>query len=175
MDIDFKVLRFFLQEFGLTSRETCGDRLRIQKTIYLLQLFNLDLGYRFVWRHRGPYSFSLSEDVDYLFDLVAEINGVQIGEIPWQEDMQVINDRISTAKKFLACKEGFDQLAWLETLASVHYLMYIDYATRRNRDREEIIINDLKQRKPWLNEGMIRQAIEHIHNEPSVKIEYLAV
>jgi len=175
MDIEYKVLRFFLQEFGLTSRETFADRLRIQKTIYLLQLFNLDLGYRFVWRHRGPYSFSLTEDVDYLFALVAEINGLQIEDIPWQEDVQAIKDRISTVKKFLACKEGFDQLAWLETLASVHYLMYIDYTTRRNRDREDIIINDLKQRKPWLNEEMIRHAIEHIQQEPSVKIEYLAV
>lgn len=34
MNVDFMALRFFLQEFGLTSVETFTDRLRIQNTFY---------------------------------------------------------------------------------------------------------------------------------------------
>ena len=42
--------------------DTLDDRKLIQKAVYLGQLSGVDLGYRFGWYIRGPYSTSLTRD-----------------------------------------------------------------------------------------------------------------
>lgn len=164
MDIEYKALWFFLQEFNLTSNLTLADRLRIQYIIYLLQLFDLDLdlGYRFVWRQYGPYSFSLTEDVDFLFN--TDIKEVKMEEIPWQTNLQVINERINKVKNFLTCKYDLNELAWLRILASVHYLMFIDYETKISKSNRNII-NIIKERELWIDIKIIEYVIEYIQKE----------
>jgi len=56
-------LKGFLNYLGNSSFNTLSERIIIQKKIYLLQRFGLDLGYSFDWYHYGPYSSALSKDV----------------------------------------------------------------------------------------------------------------
>lgn len=55
------VLYKLATELGLT-RNTMEDRLKLQKTVYLLQHFGLHLGYGFSWYRYGPYSQELVYD-----------------------------------------------------------------------------------------------------------------
>jgi hypothetical protein len=55
------VLYKLATELGLT-RNTMEDRLRLQKTVYLLQSCGLHLGYGFSWYRYGPYSQDLVYD-----------------------------------------------------------------------------------------------------------------
>lgn len=64
MTVDRKSILYMLaasNEFNL-KRETTEDRLRLQKTIYLLQVFGLRIGYGFSWYRYGPYSQELVYD-----------------------------------------------------------------------------------------------------------------
>ncbi|MHA1731449.1 MAG: hypothetical protein ACTSU5_05875 [Promethearchaeota archaeon] len=49
-----------------------SNRLVLQKTIYLIQKLGFDLGYRFNWYLRGPYSPSLAADGFYIESLLEE-------------------------------------------------------------------------------------------------------
>lgn len=56
------ILFMIVEKFGL-ERETLADRVRLHKTIYLLQAFSLlRLGYGFSWYRFGPYSQELVYD-----------------------------------------------------------------------------------------------------------------
>ena len=62
MDVDAGTILYILAaEFGL-SRDSMENRLRLQKTVYLLQTFGLYLGYGFSWYRYGPYSQELVYD-----------------------------------------------------------------------------------------------------------------
>ena len=56
-DILYKVV----EEFNLERKNT-AQRLKLQKTIYLLQVYGLPLGYGFSWYKYGPYSQDLVYD-----------------------------------------------------------------------------------------------------------------
>ncbi|UCD49012.1 MAG: hypothetical protein JSW27_15930 [Phycisphaerales bacterium] len=62
MAVDTKViLRKLVDVFGLGRADT-EERLRLQKTIYLLQAHGVRLGYGFSWYKYGPYSQELVYD-----------------------------------------------------------------------------------------------------------------
>lgn len=62
MQVDAKAILYMVaKEFGL-KRDTTKDRLKLQKTIYLLQANGLQLGYGFSWYKYGPYSQDLVQD-----------------------------------------------------------------------------------------------------------------
>ena len=55
------------------SMDGFGDRLRLQKTVYLLQAFGIYLGYDFSWYLRGPYCTSLTINGFALNDMYGNI------------------------------------------------------------------------------------------------------
>ena len=57
------------------SMNTFRDRLRLQKTIYLLQVFDVCLGYDFLWYLRGPYCSILTTNGFLLQDVYGDIPG----------------------------------------------------------------------------------------------------
>jgi len=62
MQIDNRTILYKLvEEFGL-KRDSTEERLKLQKTIYLLQAYGLKLGYGFSWYRYGPYSQDLVYD-----------------------------------------------------------------------------------------------------------------
>jgi hypothetical protein len=54
-----------LKECGLTTDEIVGQRY-VQETVYWLEHFGCNLGYRFKWELIGPFSRELAEDVEGL-------------------------------------------------------------------------------------------------------------
>ena len=54
-----------------------NERLILQKTIYLMQSFNLFIGYHFNWYIRGPYSPVLTKDAFKLIHEYEELPTVQ--------------------------------------------------------------------------------------------------
>ena len=56
-------LKMFLDALGVPETiDTIDDRKRVQKAVYLGQLSGIDLGYRFGWYLKGPYSPALTRD-----------------------------------------------------------------------------------------------------------------
>jgi uncharacterized protein YwgA len=104
---------------------TFSQRFNIQKKIYLAQIAGVDLGYRFSWYLRGPYSTGLTEDAFALKDEIAE-------GVADHEDYELLEDvshALDKAEELWArptdVKVSDDD--WLELLASLHYLRHIAY------------------------------------------------
>jgi len=62
MQVDAKGILYKLTKKFDLKRDETQDRLKLQKTIYLLQAFGLQLGYGFSWYKYGPYSQDLVQD-----------------------------------------------------------------------------------------------------------------
>lgn len=110
------------------SIESFADRLRLQKTVYLLQAFGIYLGYDFSWYLRGPYCPSLAINAFALNDLYNKIPDIaaKFG----QADKQRLFDR------FRALVKGKD-VDELEMLALLHYLKQTGASEREARSRTE--------------------------------------
>ena len=62
MEVDAKAILYMVaKEFEL-KRGSFNERLKLQKVIYLLQAFDVQLGYGFGWYKYGPYSQDLVKD-----------------------------------------------------------------------------------------------------------------
>lgn len=114
---------------------TFSKRFNIQKKVYLAQIAGADLGYRFGWYLRGPYSKSLTEDAFTLKDEVAE------GDADYRAYRldRAATQGLDLAKKLWEEPKAFAESSdeWLELLASLHYLRHIAYrpaGTKRNFD-----------------------------------------
>ncbi len=59
--------RIYIENKRPFTLATFDDRLRYQKTVYLLQSFGIRLGYGYSWYLRGPYSISAMDDGYELF------------------------------------------------------------------------------------------------------------
>lgn len=108
-----------LKELGITNKmETFDDRLCVQKSIYLAQAAGVALGHFFNWYLRGPYSPTLTQDVFEAiqnYDPDAALQG-------WGLD-DATRTRLAGVKAALAPQGELPLPAWLELLASVHYLL----------------------------------------------------
>jgi uncharacterized protein YwgA len=118
MDPKIEVLDLFLRELGEDpSIEGIENRLRLQKAVYLGQLFGVDLGYRYSWYVKGPYSPSLTQDYYKLAESAAEAaSGKAL-----RSDLA---ERLKNARQLLNIPPGVEltKAHWYELLASLHYL-----------------------------------------------------
>jgi uncharacterized protein YwgA len=114
-----------LARIGKFSLDSFQDRLKLQKTVYLLQAFGIFLGYNFNWYVYGPYSPGLASDA---FGMAP---GLTNFEPIWFSDPEVEN-RFEQFLRFVSQKK--DSPDWLELVASIHMLrqMY------PQKSREEI-------------------------------------
>ena len=65
-------LKVLLDTLGIPDTiETIDDRKRVQKAVYLGQLSDVNLGYRFGWYVLGPYSPALTKDYFSLAEAIA--------------------------------------------------------------------------------------------------------
>lgn len=115
MTIDLgHILRQFPKlEFSMADFE---HRLRLQKFVYLLQAFDVRLGYDYSWYLHGPYSTRLAtvgHSLTPIYDLV-----------PYDKDMVFVNpavqERFERFKKFVKGRENDND--FLEIAASLHIL-----------------------------------------------------
>lgn len=123
---DLISLKMVLDEMKLPVQiDDFANRLKLQKALYLIQISGIDLGYRYSWYLRGPYSTALTKDLFELDANVEEYKNVS-EEYNFADD---IRSSIGTCKVLLAkpsCISVPDE-EWYELLASLHYLKHIAY------------------------------------------------
>ena len=97
------------------SMDTFEDRLRFQKTVYLLQAFGINRGYDFSWYLRGPYCSLASHDG---YDLRAVYALIPDGGKAFQSDQA--NKTFERFCRFVYRKTADE----LEIAAAIHYLKH---------------------------------------------------
>jgi|GEM_PF-294306 len=141
-------LKLVLGQAGIDDPklDTFSERFNIQKRVYLIQLLGYDLGYRFGWYLRGPYSRELTADAFTLRD------ELQDGEKDFDEYLLADDgkERISRARQLWELPAGADigQDEWLELLASLHYLKHIVYWKKASTKDFDAVFAKLIDAKP---------------------------
>ena len=120
--IDLGFILNQIQDYNF-SMDTFEDRLKLQKTLYLLQSFGIYLGYDFSWYLRGPYCTSLTINAFALEDIYDDIPLVP--KVKFKD-----SDKQKLFTNFLKLVKG-KNVDELEIMASLHYLKQI-----RNDDVE---------------------------------------
>jgi uncharacterized protein YwgA len=95
-------------------------RKRFQKAIYLAQTAGVDLGYRFGWYLKGPYSTALTRDYYSMAEALA--GGDQISA--QQQLKNEIRAKLAGILPLFTVPQGvpLNKADWMELLASWHYL-----------------------------------------------------
>ena len=92
------------------------QRLRVQKFVYLLQAFDVYLGYEYSWYLRGPYCSTLAASGFALAGFY--------GDIPEDSRMHFVssgaNERFERFREFIGGREA--DAGFLEMAASLHFL-----------------------------------------------------
>lgn len=117
------LLNMVLESFDGLHIDAFDERLTLQKRIYLLQLFGIDLGYRYSWYVHGPYCSVLTDDA---FDLKAD-PGVAQRLSKAYELSPKSKRRISEYKNFESTLSGSSLSKALELAASIHFLKHIGF------------------------------------------------
>lgn len=113
VDLGFVLRQFPGLEFGMHTFE---HRLRIQKFVYLLQAFDVYLGYDYSWYLRGPYCSNLAASGCALAGFYADIpDGAGM-----HFSSPSVHGRFARFKEFIGGRENDN--AFLETAASLHLL-----------------------------------------------------
>lgn len=136
------------RELGVLNVSDFTARLILQKTIYLLQgLHGLDLGYRYSWYLRGPYSSTLTRDV---FEIVENRT---LQDSIWQRHKlsSSAKDILTRFKRavFDTKPADMDLAVWLELLSSTHYLL--NDPSRKDKSKSAIHAELLKLKPHFKN------------------------
>jgi len=125
MDGRLVVLKRFVEALGQDGDISSLDgRTRFQKAVYLGQLCGIDLGYRYGWYLKGPYSTELTRDY------YAMAQATAAGQTP-PANQQLKPELLQKLAKMkpLFCEPaniGLSQTQWLELLASWHFLRWVN-------------------------------------------------
>lgn len=101
-------------EFGM---ESFGDRLRLQKIIYIIQAHGVYLGYTFAWYLRGPYCSKLARTGFALVDRYDRIDKARMDDTIF--DVPEMEKKFKKACNFIKKNNDNDSL---EIVASIHLL-----------------------------------------------------
>lgn len=117
---------------GPFNMELFGNRLLLQKKVFLLQEIGMDLGYHFNAYKRGPYCSTLASD------------GYNIGSIVEIKENLTIEMKPLDILKELS-KNHEDEIYWFETLATIVYLV-----RKEGLKEKEILLKRFAEYKPHL-------------------------
>ena len=111
-------LGFILKQFPefKFSMDEFDDRLRLQKFVYLLQTFDIYLGYDFSWYLHGPYCSTLATcgfALDDIYDKIPSKNSASFARFDVQKRFKKFSDFINKRES---------DVDFLEISASLHYL-----------------------------------------------------
>lgn len=140
---DLRKLLAYLKELGVKPKvDKFQDKLVIQKTVCLLKLSGIDLGYPFSLYVRGPYSPDLTKD---LYDNEEKVNKLQTDYEPRELEKQklhIISELSNNLEPTL-----------LEIMSTYAYLV------KELNKKEKDAITNLKRLKPFYSEGRIAVGI----------------
>lgn len=129
---DISVLTGLLKRIGnYDGMNEFNKRLVLQKTIYLLQAFDLYMGYKFSWYIHGPYCTELTRD-GYSIPIIDEDTSITV--FSSQED----ENRFSRFLGFLG--ERKNNSDWLEIIASIHFLKQVNPELKKE-EILDIVVN----------------------------------
>lgn len=121
---------------------TLSERKALQKALYLGQLCGVDLGYRYGWYIRGPYSTELARDYYRLAEALED------GDDEYKERKlnDIVKAKLKSIRPLLNVPEGvqLDRASWLELLASWHFLRTV------NKKSEADASQVMQREKPYL-------------------------
>jgi uncharacterized protein YwgA len=127
------------------SVATFEERKKVQKLVYLLQLFGVRLGFSYSWYLHGPYSPDLTK---VLFDALANPKSIHVSEDVFKDDEK----KIQKLKAFLGNRIGSTD--FLELLVSLHY---VKKAGDSQGASKQDILRFLKEKKPFFTEEEIAE------------------
>ena len=113
------------------------ERKKVQKLVYLLQLFGINLGFSYSWYLHGPYSPDLTK---VLFDTLGNLKSIPLNVGLTHDDER----KLERLKAFLG--ERIKSTDFLELLVSLHYLRRIGSSSGASK---EDILRVLKEKKPF--------------------------
>lgn len=149
-------LKLALEALGIPVRlDSFADRLTVQKSVYLAQAAGIQLGYRFHWYLRGPYSSTLTRDA---FGVVAELGAGTDESEGWNLDPASL-ERAKALLALIQTPSDGDRAQELELLASVHFLMYT--SAEREHDAAKLSATLQRYGKNFSEED-VRRAIEEL-------------
>jgi len=148
MEAKLIALKLILDELEIPDTiDTIDDRKRVQKAVYLGQLAGVQLGYRFGWYKKGPYSPDLTKD----YYALEEAIGIGESDYKHVKLQNAVKSQLERVKPLLIVPSGvaLEQEDWLELVASVHYLAKI---SKRDEQRTKAVLEDEKpQLVPYLD------------------------
>lgn len=140
------------------GKDTFEARLISQKKMYLLQALGTDLGYRYNWYLRGPYSPALTNymyaNLDWLKDSGNELSKYSLSDAA-ENNIKCVNE--------LAQQSGsadLEEAAWYELLASLHYIYQNKKSWSVTGTGLEDIFEKLRQYKPQYTEKQCQVAFD---------------
>lgn len=107
---------------------TFSNRLRLQKIIYLLQAYGINLGYNFSWYLHGPYSTELTRQA---FNIA---NFSSLKQVKFEDNN--VEERFKEFLSKLGDKKNSD--FWLEVASSIHLLKNMRPPKTKNQIIESI-------------------------------------
>ncbi|KKM71445.1 hypothetical protein LCGC14_1430540 [marine sediment metagenome] len=132
MYIDAKVILYMLMRDFKLKRKTIEDRQRLQKTIYLLQAYGLQLGYGFSWFKYGPYSSDIIEDA---YEVSTWQRFKDEGYFKELNECKFSKNSIKEFKNFRKILKGvLNNLEQLELIASVDFVKYTWHTDKKKRE-----------------------------------------
>jgi len=117
MQVDAKGILYMIAKRFDLKRDSIEDRLKLQKTIYLLEAYGMQLGYGFSWYKYGPYSQDLVRDAYTV--LRSEKNVYENATSSWRFS-ETTEGKIGEFKNNYA--SVLDDLQQLELVASVDFV-----------------------------------------------------
>ena len=150
MEITSKDILYMLaREDGFNLKRTSMvERLKLQKTIYLLQAYGLQLGYGFSWFTYGPYSQDLVHDSFTVLKSEREKYEERTSSLSFSEEtIRKFND----FKRLL--KGVLGNAKQLELLASVRFVRNTWYPVANRQE----IVSFFKKRKTQFFDGDLIQ------------------
>jgi len=139
---DVGKLNKFLAELGGLRLDSFVERKLLQKTIYFLQEFGVDLGYSQGFYVYGPYSSELTDDAYFLKRQTEQApSTIERSELSSDEKKAV-----KQTKEFLSKIEGasVETAYWLELLSSLHFLWKYSYIKDKTKEK---VFNRLREKK----------------------------
>jgi len=119
--------------------EGFNKRIKLQKAVYVLENYGLNIGdYSFTWNKFGPYSIALDYDA-----MVECENRDNVSRPEYSKFAKECFDRL---KEIVNQRENYDLTRWIESVASMHYLRFVELLEKEDALRE------LVKRKDYLND-----------------------
>jgi hypothetical protein len=147
MEIDARaVLYMVAREFQL-KRDSFDERLKLQKVVYLLQAFGVQLGYGFGWYKYGPYSQDLVSDAYAVLGSRKSEYERAASEGEWKFSPDTLA-RFRQFKSF--CGEYLGSAEKAELLASVRF---VNNVWCPDIDNTDAFVTEFFTRKPRLCNG----------------------